>query len=73
MYILGFFVPKSAMYLVFKEGDGTIQFNAVLNTKDNRISFFFFFFKIPEVNSIEAPFLEEPKMFKSRKNATLQK
>jgi len=58
------------MYLV-KEGDGTIQFNAVLNTKDNRISFFFF--KIPEVNSIEAPFLEEPKMFKSRKNATLQK
>ena len=62
------------MYLVFKEGDGTIQFNAVLNTKDNRISlFFFFFFKIMEVNSIEAPFLEEPKMFKSRKNATLQK
>ena len=33
---------------------------------------FFFFLKIPEVNSIEAPFMEEPKMFKRRKNATLQ-
>ena len=48
---------------MFQEGDGIIQFNAVLNTKDNGISFLFFF-KIPEVNSIEASFLEETKMFK---------